>query len=155
MIRRVLPAILVAGIAALTVLSASCGGHSNGADMNMHVAPKEGVIDVHLSNWAVEPAVSSAGAGPITFRAIHDMGHGHMAKEGGVIHDLTVARKLPNGEFEVIARVTDIAMGQAKELTVDLPSGEYELQCNTVEELANGKTVAHYLEGMHTGFTVS
>ena len=123
--------------------------------MGMSLAPKEGVIDVHLSNWAVDPAVRAVPAGHVTFRAIHDMAHMHGANEGGAIHDLTVARRLPGGEFEVLGRVTEIGMGEAKELSLDLPSGSYELQCNTVEDLGGGHTVAHYTQGMHTDFTVS
>ena len=150
-----LPAALLAAVAAMAVFSAACGGDDDDHTPGMSIAPKDGVIDVHLSNWVVEPTVTATAAGPVTFRAIHGMAHMHAANEGGVIHDLTVARKLPNGEFEVLARVTDIAMGQAKELTVNLTAGDYELQCNTVEELGGGKTIAHSLEGMHTGFTVS
>ncbi len=155
MIRRILLAALVVSVTAVGVLFAGCSARMDDHDMSMNVAPKEGVIDVHLSNWVVAPAVSTVAAGPTTFRAIHDMSHSHMANEGGVIHDLTVARKLPNGDYEVLDRVTDIAMGQAKELTVNLTAGDYELQCNTVEDLGGGRTIGHYVQGMHVGFTVS
>jgi len=147
---------LLAGMAGLAVLFAGCSSHGNDDHgMTMNFAPKAGVIDVHLYNWAVAPTVSTAAAGPVTFRAIHDMAHSHMANEGGVIHDLTVARKLPNGDYEVLGRVTDIAMGQAKELSVNLTPGDYELQCNTVEDLGGGRTIGHYVQGMHVDFTVS
>jgi len=157
-IRRILPIMLLAGVTASPVLLTGCSGRGENHGMSMmpmNVAPRAGVIDVHLYNWVVAPTVSTAAAGPVTFRAIHDMAHSHMANEGGVIHDLTVARKLPGGDYEVLGRVTDILMGQVKELTVDFTPGDYELQCNTVEDLGGGRTIGHYAQGMHVDFTVS
>lgn len=159
--RRTLLLFLGAALAAsFAVMAVACGGDDGpggmdmGGGMTSNVPPKEGVIDVHLSNWTVEPAVASVKAGTITFRAIHDMGHMH-GDEGGEIHDLAVAQKLPDGSLKVLGQVKDLKMGDSKELTLDLAAGEYELQCNAVEDLGGGKVVAHYVKGMRTKFTVT
>lgn len=44
-------------------------------------------------------------------------------------------------------------MGDTDRLTLDLQRGEYELQCDVVEEV-QGNAVSHYLKGMHTTFRV-
>lgn len=146
--------------AGLLVLAAACGDDHGSTESGMDhgmmstVPPAEGVIDVHLSNWAVEPAIASVRAGAVTFRAIHDMGHMH-GGEGGEIHDLAVAMKQPDGSFKVLGQVKDLRMGDTKELTLELAPGEYELQCNAVEDLGGGNVVSHYLKGMRTKFTVT
>ncbi|MCE7926942.1 MAG: hypothetical protein DYG91_00355 [Chloroflexi bacterium CFX7] len=142
----------------LAVLAVGCGDDHGPMEMNggmmSTVPPKAGVIDVHLSNWAVEPAVKTVKAGTVTFRAIHDMGHMH-GGEGGDIHDLAVAKKLDDGSFKVLGQVKDLKMGDSKELTLELTPGEYELQCNAVEDLGGGKVVSHIQKGMRTAFTVT
>lgn len=97
---------------------------------------------------------TSAPAGAITFRAMHDMMHSHGTGEGGNIHELAVARQRPDGQMDILGRVTDIKMGDYKDLTLTLEPGEYELQCNIVEEVG-GKAIGHYVKGMHTTFRVT
>ena len=97
---------------------------------------------------------SSAQAGSITFRAVHPMSHMRAGNEGGKIHDLAVARKNADGSYDVLGQVKDIRMGRSKDLKLTLSPGEYELQCNVVEEV-KGKMISHYIEGMRTAFTVS
>ncbi|MBA4181747.1 MAG: hypothetical protein C0506_14250 [Anaerolinea sp.] len=113
-----------------------------------------GSIRVGLVNWAVEPAETSAKAGEVTFYAVHEMGHGHMADEGGVTHDLQVMRKTADGSFEMAGQVTGLKMGEAKALTLTMAAGDYELSCNVVEEL-KGKVIPHYAKGMRTPFKVT
>ena len=152
-IRLITFAVLALGIVGL----ASCGGggHMAGTSggMGSGAAPA-GSINVYLKNWAVVPAQSTARAGEVKFYAVHSMGHMHGANEGGNTHELVVARKNADGTYEIVGRVQDIKMGQAKELSVTLTPGEYELQCSVVEEIG-GKVISHYKEGMHTGFTVT
>jgi hypothetical protein len=50
--------------------------------------------------------------------------------------------------------VKDIGMGESKSLYLTLEPGEYELQCNVVEQV-DGNTVSHYAKGMHETFTVT
>jgi uncharacterized cupredoxin-like copper-binding protein len=146
---------------------AACGGDDddNGQSMGaggmngvggtggmMDGAPK-GAIVVRLSNWSVDPSKSSVKAGEVTFRAVHDM-HAMHGNGEGKTHELVVARKNRDGTFEVVGEAEEIGVGEHKDLTVQLVKGEYELQCNIVEE-RSGKAVSHYTNGMHTKFTVT
>jgi uncharacterized cupredoxin-like copper-binding protein len=81
---------------------------------------------------------------------MHDM---HAGDEGKT-HELVVARKNADGTFDVVGEAEDIGMGEHQDLTLQLVAGNYELQCNVVEQV-NGKTVSHYAKGMHTAFTVT
>ncbi len=148
------PLVLTVGL-----LAAACGGdddssaggtmpHGGGA------AAPAGSITVQLTNWSVAPATASVPAGKVTFWAVHDMSHGHAVSEGGVTHDLQVFRKLSNGSMELVGQVNGLKIGEAKALTLDLATGEYELACNVVEEIS-GKQISHYAQGMHTSFTVA
>ena len=156
-------ALILVPVAAVAL--AGCGdddsGHSRGGgnmssggmDSSMMDGAPNGAILVRLSNWTVDTAKSSAKAGEVTFRAVHDMGGMHNDGEGKT-HELVVARKNADGTFEVVGEAEDIGVGERKDLTLQLAKGDYELQCNIVEEV-KGKTVAHYKNGMHTKFTVT
>jgi len=129
------------------------GGTSGMNGANGTSAPA-GNITVSLANWSVKPAVTSTKAGTVTFRALHAMDHSGGTETAGQIHDLDVARKNADGSFTQVGKVADIKMGQSKDLTLNLTAGEYELQCNVVEQV-NGKLTSHYALGMHTAFTVT
>jgi len=150
---------ITAAIAALAAagLFVACGGDDHGMDnmgaMHSEPLPAGGVV-VRLSNWAIEPMTTSAPSGEVTFRAMHDMMHTHGKGDGGNIHELAVARRRADGQMEILGRVADIKMGEYKDLTLRLEPGEYELQCNLVEEVG-GKAIGHYVKGMHTTFTVT
>lgn len=151
----------VSMLVAAAAVTAACGGDSHhdddmmSADGGMMSGPQpEGSIKVGLVNWAMEPERSSTKAGTVTFWAVHDMAHMHGASEGGVTHDLQVMKKGADGSMELVGQVQGLTMGQARELTLDLTPGEYELSCNVVEEI-NGKSVGHYVKGMHTPFRVT
>lgn len=143
LVLAVLAAILTAAAAAF-----ACGGSDEA---------QPATVRVELGNWYVTPSTSSVPAGRVTFRAVHVDDHGahdgHGAG-GGLLHELAVARKLPDGSFEIIDRVVDIEAGRSRDLTVRLDPGEYELQCNFVEEV-DGGVVTHYALGMHAPFTVT
>lgn len=152
---RALTVVTAATAAAVALLAAACGGDDHNTSMSslMSSAPR-GAIVVQLVNWGVETSAKSAPAGSITFHAVHDMGHMHGTNEGGNVHDLQVARKNADGSYELVGQVQGLRMGDAKDLTLDLTPGDYELQCNVVEEIG-GKMVGHYAKGMHTPFKVT
>ncbi len=154
--RRV--AIVALALSALTVLvAAACsdnGGMMNGGGGMMGAAAPAGSITVQLRDWSVRPSQSSTRAGAVTFHAVHPMMDMMSSNQGGKTHALTVARKNDDGSYEVLGSVWDIGLGQSKDLTLDLSPGNYELQCNVVEELGT-KTVSHYTQGMHAPFTVT
>jgi hypothetical protein len=114
-----------------------------------------GAITVQLVDWSVVPSQSSAKAGAVTFHVVHGMmDMMRSGSEGGTTHDLQVMRKNTDGNFELVGQVQGLRVGEAKDLTLDLLPGQYELSCNVTEEL-DGKVVSHYLKGMHTPFVVS
>jgi uncharacterized cupredoxin-like copper-binding protein len=157
--KLVLVALAAVGFPILVAVTAGCGGDDDHGSMMgdggmMSADAPAGSIRVDLLNWEVRPAVSTTKTGQVTFFAVHDMGHMHGGDEGGVIHDLQVMRKRPDGSLELVGQVQGLKMGQSKALTLDLPPGDYELSCNVVEEI-NGKTIPHYPKGMKTPFTVT
>lgn len=145
------------------VFAAACGGGGDSDGMGDMMGGSGGMMDanqpagsirVGLVNWAIEPAQTEAKAGTVTFWAVHDMGHGHMGGEGGVTHDLQVMKKSADGSLKLAGQVTGLTMGQAKELTLDLAPGDYELSCNVVE-VVDGQAIGHYVKGMKTAFKVT
>ena len=153
--RAVLAAATLAGVTLL--VATACGGARgmmNGGGGMMGANAPAGSITVQLRDWSVNPSQSSVRAGTITFHAVHPMMDMMSTSQGGKTHALTVARKNDDGTYEVLGSVWDIGVGQSKDLTLDLSPGNYELQCNVVEELGT-KTVSHYKQGMHTAFTVA
>ena len=165
--RRIGSTLALVAVSMAIVVFAACGGddddngHSMGGGGMNGVGGNSGMMDgapngailVRLSNWTMDPTKTSIKAGEVTFRAVHDMHAMHNNGEGKT-HELVVARKNNDGTFELVGRVEDIGVGERKDLTLQLAKGEYELQCNIVEEL-NGKSVSHYKNGMHTKFTVT
>lgn len=147
---------LLAVVAVAIPLASACGdddGMGGGmGGMHMASAPP-GTIVVRLASWSITPSTASTEAGEVRFRAVHEMAHMH-GMDGGTTHDLAVARRRSDGSYELVGQVQGIKMGQYKDLTLTLEPGEYELQCNVVEEIG-GKMVSHYVEGMHTKFVVS
>lgn len=141
---------------ASTPASSGMGGMGGASGMNgaNGTSAPAGNITVSLANWSVKLAATSAKAGTVTFRALHAMDHSGGTETAGQIHDLDVARKNADGSFTQVGKVADIKMGQYKDLTLNLTAGEYELQCNVVEQV-NGKLTSHYALGMHTAFTVT
>jgi uncharacterized cupredoxin-like copper-binding protein len=158
--RSLIFGLALVAVASFTVIAVGCGGddsntgsHMNGGMGMMNSAPA-GTIAVQLTNWAVQPSQSSAKAGEVTFRAMHNEMHMHGGGSAGQVHELAVARKRADGSFELIGTTGNLGVGETKDLTLNLEPGDYELQCNVTEE-AGGKVVSHYKEGMHTRFNVS
>jgi uncharacterized cupredoxin-like copper-binding protein len=118
-------------------------------------------VEVTLQEFSVTPAPKSAPAGQVTFEA----------KNTGPKdpHELVVIKTdlapdaLPTtsegkvdekgAAIEAIGEIEEFKVGEARSKAFDLTAGSYVLICNVVEE-ENGKTEAHYQQGMRTGFTV-
>jgi hypothetical protein len=152
----------VLGLLAVLLIGSACGDDdddgmgdrgSGGMGGMMGESQPAGSIRVGLLNWEVRPNQGSAESGEVTFWAVHEMGHEHMT-EGGFTHDLQVMQKTPSGGFELVGQVQGLHMGEAKALTLELASGDYELSCNVVEEIG-GETISHYKKGMHVAFEVT
>jgi uncharacterized cupredoxin-like copper-binding protein len=118
-------------------------------------AAEHGEVRVTLANWSVQPSALAIGAGDVTFVAVHDENHGHGAHddEGGGVHNLVVLRKEADGALTEVARTPELEVGASQRLTLRLEPGDYELQCDVVEEL-DGEVVSHYVKGMHTSLRV-
>jgi general secretion pathway protein F len=70
------------------------------------------------------------------------------------VHELAVLKIQPDGSFENVGEIEDIAPEQGGSMQLDLEPGAYQLACVIVPGEA-GSTVDHYQEGMHTDFTVT
>jgi plastocyanin len=107
------PALLLAFAA---VLLPACGGEStpDGASPNGAGTGGE-VVEVSLSEFALEPASFSLEPGSYTF---------HVVNDGSVVHALEVEG--PSGEVET----GDLEPGESADLDVDLSEpGEVEIYC--------------------------
>ncbi len=118
-------------------------------------AVQDGEVRVTLRNWAVEPSSVMFDAGEVTFLAVHNEEHGHGSHgdEGGETHNLVVLRKDADGGLTQVARTGAIPSGESERLAVELEAGEYELQCDVVEEI-DGEAVSHYVKGMRASVRV-
>ncbi len=112
-----------------------------------------GVISVALMTWAVMPRTDTAKAGTITFRG-NNMPMTHTSDGTGKVHELAIARKRADGQYEVLGSTGQLQPGTSRDLVVTLPPDEYVLQCSVVEEI-HGKLTSHYTLGMHTPFYVN
>jgi hypothetical protein len=134
-------------------------------------AMRESNVVVSLREWAVD-APRSAPAGSLTFTITND---GHQVHQFVIIQtDLAPAdlptlkdgsvkdeRITPAGGIAYppgivwAFQIQDIAVGNTRTLPLDLDAGSYVLICNIVQTKPDGSVVAHYAEGMRTGFTVT
>jgi uncharacterized cupredoxin-like copper-binding protein len=138
--------VLAAAAVTLVLGFTSCGGGGSGVDAN-------------LSNFKIDLDKGSASSGEVTFNIKND---------GPSVHEFVVLKtdlapdQLPttqeNGDtiadeeapgIEPIDEVEDIASGASADLKVDLQPGNYVLICNIATD------GGHYVQGMHTAFTVS
>ncbi|MBN9492895.1 hypothetical protein J0H33_06055 [bacterium] len=145
-----------AAVATLAMLGAACG-NSAAHHTTTSITPDTSAtqVAVQLSNWAIKASPDRVPAGIIQFVATHQMDHSMMdGSQGGETHDLDVARKSADGSYKMMGSVKDISMGESKSLYLTLEPGEYELQCNVVEQV-DGNAISHYAKGMHETFTVS
>lgn len=152
--RRLTVVLAVASLALFGL--AACGDDDDGAEDGGGAE----TVDVVLSEFIVEPEVTSVDAGEIEFVADN---------QGGEVHELVVVRAasaadLPTDadgavdesqipEEDQLGEIEDIQPGDSATLTVDLDAGDYVLLCNIVEE-EDGEVESHFALGMFTDFTV-
>ncbi len=107
--RRLLLAVLA------LLLLPSCGGEEGTADEEAAPSGDATVVEVALSEFAIEPSAIAVEPGSYTF---------HVVNEGGAVHALEVEG--PSGEVET----AELGPGESADLTVDLAeSGEFEMYC--------------------------
>jgi iron uptake system component EfeO len=133
-ITRNLLAILALGALALTACSGLTGA---GAAAN---------VNVGLTEYAIQPAVSSAKAGRVTFVVKNNGKEDHELEVSSV-----TGRDIPDEAG--LGEVEDLGPNESKSFTVDLKPGTYELACRLVDSKAN-PPFNHYDRGMHMMFTV-
>src|SRR6266536_1904991 len=138
--------LLAAAVVALALGASSCGGGGNS-------------VVATLSNFKIDLDKGSASSGEVTFNIKND---------GPSVHEFVVLKtdiapdQLPTTQengvtiadeeapgIEPIDEVEDIASGASADLKVNLQPGNYVLICNIP------KDGGHYIQGMHTAFTVS
>jgi plastocyanin len=113
-------------LALAAVLLPACGGEStpDGASPNGAGTGGGEVVDVGLSEFALEPASFSLEPGSYTF---------HVVNNGSVVHALEVEG--PSGEVET----EDLQPGAAADLDVDLSEpGDYEIYCPVADHKGMG-----------------
>lgn len=132
-----------AAVLAVAVLAAACGG-GGGA-----TAASTGVTAT-LTDTAIKLDQPSAAAGTVTFKVVN---------AGTVVHSLVLLKtdvphdKIPPDPKDAsradqtgaVRETGQIPVGQTRELSAKLAPGSYVLVCNEP---------AHYIVGMHIGFTV-
>jgi uncharacterized cupredoxin-like copper-binding protein len=154
--RRSVPLMTVATVVALagcasTAASPSAGGGGGGGGSDATT------VDVTLQEWSVNPSVTSAPAGDVTFAVTND-GPEDVHEFVVLATDLS-PDALPTDEhgavteegegMEVVDEIEDIPVGETQELTVTLEPGNYVLLCNIYSE---DEDEAHYQMGMRIAF---
>jgi uncharacterized cupredoxin-like copper-binding protein len=96
-----------------------------------------------------------------------ELGEFHVSPAAPVLHDGEVTFDVRNdGEFphtfvvtaedgSIVAALDPIPPGGQVALSLDLPSGAYQLSCRIVVQLPDGSVVDHYQAGMHARITVT
>jgi uncharacterized cupredoxin-like copper-binding protein len=156
-------AAIVAVLASLTLIAAACGSDDEGGTTAATGGGATGgtTVDVTVQEFAVLPAQDSAPAGDVTFEVTNkgpEDTHEFVVFKTDLAPDAlpTAADGSVDEEgegLELVDEIEDIAVGDTPSLTVALDAGSYVLICNIVEE-EEGETIAHYQQGMRTGFTV-
>ena len=134
--------------------------YAQGMHTQFTVTAKPVPVKVRLQEFTVKTDPSSVPAGPVDFK---------VKNKGSVTHEMVVVKtdgaplpikadgsvdedQIP--EANQVGEVEDLEPGDSKTLHTDpLEPGSYTLFCNVVQ--ADGTTVSHYAEGMHTQFTVT
>ncbi|MEJ2710267.1 MAG: plastocyanin/azurin family copper-binding protein [Anaerolineales bacterium] len=137
------PRVLIVSLFCLLLLPllAACGSKS--------VKVEEGTAD---QTYVMNVNPSSMNAGEITFDIKNDAAS--ETHEFVIVNTDLNAGSLPldsegnvdEEQIEVVDEAEDIAPGESKTLTVNLPAGHYALICNLPD---------HYGQGMHADFTVN
>ena len=139
----------------LTAIACSDNGSINQATNQLPLDPTAPVIQVTLDEWSVTSSVSTASAGPVTFKT---------SNEGSIPHNLEIYRigvETDIADFPIQSGVAHPEEGNggrigeieerlltaldAVEVTYLLESGRYALLCNIP---------GHYVAGMFTELSV-
>jgi uncharacterized cupredoxin-like copper-binding protein len=129
--------------------SASNAQSTRTSDTPVAAATTEGggtTVSVALADYTVTPDKAAVKAGPVRFIATN------VSKEH--VHELAVLKIKPDGSFDNLGEIEDIAPEQGGSVQLDLEPGAYQLACVIIPGEA-GSTVDHYQQGMHTDFTVT
>lgn len=132
----------VALLIAAALVAGACGGQASTAAAT--------TVTANMTDQAISLSLPSVSAGKVTFKVVNS---------GTVVHSLVLIQtdtpqdKMPADpkdpskiqETGSVLATGQIQAGQSKELTRDLAAGKYVIVCNEP---------AHYLVGMHVGFTV-
>lgn len=129
---------------ALTV--GSCGGGG-------------GTVNVTLQEFSIGTDPTTVDAGEVVFEATNE-GPDDVHEFVVFLTDVSLT-ELPTDEngavietgegIELIGEIEDIAVGETKNVTLELEAGNYVFVCNIWDE---SEQEAHYQEGMRTSFTV-
>lgn len=119
-----------------------------------------GTVSVTLQEFSVGTDPTTVDAGEVVFEATNE-GPDDEHEFVVFLTDLDPT-ELPTDEngavvetgdgIELIGEIEDIAVGETKDVTLDLEAGNYVFVCNIWDET---EQEAHYQEGMRTTFTVS
>lgn len=106
--------------------------------------PKE-TVTASLIEYSITADKPSVAAGAIRFVARNT--------SQSQIHELAILRPKPDGSFENLGEVEDIAAGKSGEVVLDLAAGKYVFACLIAPGEA-GSTVDHFKQGMRLDFEV-
>jgi hypothetical protein len=118
-------------------------------------------VAVTLQEFSVIPASASAPAGQVTFEAKntgpkdpHELVVIKTDLEPGALPTTPEGKVDEEGAgIEALGEIEEFKVGETRSKAFDLKAGGYVLICNVVEK-ENGKTEAHYQQGMRAAFTV-
>jgi uncharacterized cupredoxin-like copper-binding protein len=165
-----------AAVMSLLLLAVACGGGPGGTsaapagspgsaddsaseaeEATIDPATADATVKVTLKEWTVVPESAQVAAGVIAFE---------VTNEGRIVHEFVVVKAdraeslatrpngavaesgLPSGAFA--GEIEDIAPGTTRPVALRLQPGTYVLFCNVDDD-----TGVHFMEGMHTTFTVT
>lgn len=147
MVSRLQRLFVVPAAIAIAFIVGSCGGGG-------------GTVSVTLQEFSVGTDPTTVDAGEVVFEATNE-GPDDEHEFVVFLTDLDPT-ELPTDEngavvetgdgIELIGEIEDIAVGETKDVTLDLEAGNYVFVCNIWDET---EQEAHYQEGMRTTFTVS
>jgi uncharacterized cupredoxin-like copper-binding protein len=115
-------------------------------------------VNVVLKEWYVLPDKRTVNESTVTFKVVN---RGRMDHEFIIIktdlplHALPVHEKGLNEKKagRMMGEIEDLRPGEAGEMTIYMPPGNYVLFCNKVETVDH-KTISHYRRGMRVAFKV-
>ena len=130
----------------LAITVGSCGGGG-------------GTVNVTLQEFSIGTDPTTVDAGEVVFEATNE-GPDDVHEFVVFLTDVSLT-ELPTDEngavietgegIELIGEIEDIAVGETKNVTLELEAGNYVFVCNIWDE---SEQEAHYQEGMRTSFTV-